>query len=83
MQSKAVEGFMKDALNPSNFVLQLPAHYAQSLHKPTGQAQINSVDTIVVMWGLHCGLHLFPRPVGLKLGPGDPLFLCWFLIMIN
>ncbi|KAJ8347434.1 hypothetical protein AAFF_G00201170, partial [Aldrovandia affinis] len=35
MQSKAVEGFMKDTLNPSNFVLHLPASYAQSLHKPT------------------------------------------------
>ncbi|XP_059421426.1 TFIIA-alpha and beta-like factor [Carassius carassius] len=34
IQSKAVEGFMKDS-NPSNFVLQLPANYSQSLHKPT------------------------------------------------
>ncbi|XP_016422718.1 TFIIA-alpha and beta-like factor isoform X2 [Sinocyclocheilus rhinocerous] len=34
IQSKAVEGFMKDN-NPSNFVLQLPANYSQSLHKPT------------------------------------------------
>ncbi|XP_058652940.1 TFIIA-alpha and beta-like factor isoform X2 [Onychostoma macrolepis] len=34
VQSKAVEGFIKGN-NPSNFVLQLPANYSQSLHKPT------------------------------------------------
>uniref|UniRef100_A0AAY4CYX0 Uncharacterized protein n=1 Tax=Denticeps clupeoides TaxID=299321 RepID=A0AAY4CYX0_9TELE len=34
-QSKAVEGFTKDAINPSNFVLQLPASYAEAFHKPT------------------------------------------------
>ncbi|KAL1258755.1 hypothetical protein QQF64_009332 [Cirrhinus molitorella] len=34
IQSKAVEGFIKDN-NPSNFVLQLPASYTQTLHKPT------------------------------------------------
>ncbi|XP_056315225.1 TFIIA-alpha and beta-like factor [Danio aesculapii] len=34
VQSKAVEGFIKDN-NPSKFVLQLPANYTQSLHKPT------------------------------------------------
>lgn len=34
VQSKAVEGFIKDN-NPSNFVLQLPANYTQTLHKPT------------------------------------------------
>ncbi|XP_043079420.1 TFIIA-alpha and beta-like factor [Puntigrus tetrazona] len=34
IQSKAVEGFIKDN-NPSSFVLQLPTNYSQSLHKPT------------------------------------------------
>ncbi|KAK7147998.1 hypothetical protein R3I93_012336 [Phoxinus phoxinus] len=34
VQSKAVEGFSKDN-NPSNFVLQLPANFTQTLHKPT------------------------------------------------
>ncbi|XP_062864619.1 TFIIA-alpha and beta-like factor [Trichomycterus rosablanca] len=34
LQSKAVEGFSKD-INPSNFVLQLPANYSQALQKPT------------------------------------------------
>ncbi|XP_051772201.1 TFIIA-alpha and beta-like factor isoform X1 [Ctenopharyngodon idella] len=34
VQSKAVEGFIKDN-NPSNFVLQLPSNYTQTLHKPT------------------------------------------------
>ncbi|KAK6489269.1 stonin-1 [Huso huso] len=33
MQSKAVEGFVKDTLNPSNFVLQLPANFSQALQK--------------------------------------------------
>ncbi|XP_076141910.1 TFIIA-alpha and beta-like factor [Alosa pseudoharengus] len=33
MQSKAVEGFRKDTINPSNFVLQLPANYTQTLQK--------------------------------------------------
>ncbi|XP_041107602.1 TFIIA-alpha and beta-like factor [Polyodon spathula] len=43
MQSKAVEGFAKDTLNPSNFVLQLPANFSQALQKtasiviPAGQ----------------------------------------------
>ncbi|KAL4641221.1 stonin-1 [Arapaima gigas] len=40
MQSRAVEGFTKDTLNPSNFVLQLPANYAQTLHKPTASIVI-------------------------------------------
>ncbi|XDV51053.1 hypothetical protein PO909_020005 [Leuciscus waleckii] len=34
VQSKAVEGFSKDN-NPSNFVLQLPANFTQTLHKPS------------------------------------------------
>ncbi|XP_036439319.1 TFIIA-alpha and beta-like factor [Colossoma macropomum] len=34
LQSKAVEGFAKD-INPSNFVLQLPANFSQTLQKPT------------------------------------------------
>ncbi|XP_031434928.1 stonin-1 [Clupea harengus] len=33
MQSKAVEGFRKDTVNPSKFVLQLPANYTQTLQK--------------------------------------------------
>ncbi|XP_076872032.1 TFIIA-alpha and beta-like factor isoform X2 [Brachyhypopomus gauderio] len=40
LQSKAVEGFAKDNLNPSNFVLQLPANYSQTLHKPTASVVI-------------------------------------------
>ncbi|XP_051508210.1 stonin-1 [Myxocyprinus asiaticus] len=34
IESKAVEGFIKDR-NPSNFVLQLPTNFSQTLHKPT------------------------------------------------
>ncbi|MCJ8749005.1 hypothetical protein PDJAM_G00171140 [Pangasius djambal] len=35
LQSKAVEGFAKENINPSNFVLQLPANYSQTLQKST------------------------------------------------
>ncbi|XP_006638839.2 stonin-1 [Lepisosteus oculatus] len=40
MQSKAVEGFVKDTINPSNFLLQLPASFAQTLQKPTASIVI-------------------------------------------
>ncbi|XP_072526857.1 TFIIA-alpha and beta-like factor [Salminus brasiliensis] len=40
LQSKAVEGFGKDNTNPSNFVLQLPANYSQTLQKPTASVVI-------------------------------------------
>ncbi|XP_030627142.1 TFIIA-alpha and beta-like factor [Chanos chanos] len=46
MQSKAVEGLMKDTINPSNFVLQLPASYSQTLHKPTGSIVIPSGQNV-------------------------------------
>ncbi|XP_060773144.1 TFIIA-alpha and beta-like factor isoform X2 [Neoarius graeffei] len=35
LQSKAVEGFAQENINPSNFVLQLPANYSQTLQKST------------------------------------------------
>lgn len=37
LQSKAVEGFAKENINPSNFILQLPTNYSQTLQKSTGQ----------------------------------------------
>ncbi|XP_066517313.1 TFIIA-alpha and beta-like factor isoform X2 [Hoplias malabaricus] len=40
LQSKAVEGFSKDNMNPSNFVLQLPTNYSQTLQKPTASVII-------------------------------------------
>ncbi|XP_063047130.1 TFIIA-alpha and beta-like factor isoform X2 [Engraulis encrasicolus] len=40
MQSKAVEGFRKDAINPSNFSLHLPASYTQALQKQAGASII-------------------------------------------
>ncbi|KAL6466481.1 hypothetical protein MHYP_G00242850 [Metynnis hypsauchen] len=40
LQSKAVEGFAKDSINPSNFVLQLPANFSQTLQKPTASVVI-------------------------------------------
>nr|XP_023676912.1 TFIIA-alpha and beta-like factor [Paramormyrops kingsleyae] len=46
MQSKAVEGFMKGPINPNNFVLQLPANYAQTLHKPTASIVIPAGQTL-------------------------------------
>ncbi|XP_066552648.1 TFIIA-alpha and beta-like factor [Amia ocellicauda] len=46
MQSKAVEGFAKDAVNPSNFVLQLPASYAQNLQKPTASMVIPAGQSV-------------------------------------
>ncbi|XP_028844335.1 TFIIA-alpha and beta-like factor [Denticeps clupeoides] len=45
-QSKAVEGFTKDAINPSNFVLQLPASYAEAFHKPTASVVIPAGHTV-------------------------------------
>ncbi|KAK3523224.1 hypothetical protein QTP86_022944 [Hemibagrus guttatus] len=35
LQSKAVDGFAKENINPSNFVLQLPANYSQTIQKST------------------------------------------------
>ncbi|XP_036403160.1 TFIIA-alpha and beta-like factor [Megalops cyprinoides] len=46
MQSKAVEGFRNDTLNPSNFVLQLPANYAHTLHKPAASIVIPAGQNI-------------------------------------
>ncbi|KAG5831356.1 hypothetical protein ANANG_G00302890 [Anguilla anguilla] len=46
MQSKAVEGFLKDTLNPSNFVLQLPPNYTQTLHKPTASVVIPASQNV-------------------------------------
>ncbi|KAL2083008.1 hypothetical protein ACEWY4_020781 [Coilia grayii] len=40
MQSKAVDGFRKDAINPSNFALQLPASYTQTLQKQSAASII-------------------------------------------
>ncbi|TSN95655.1 TFIIA-alpha and beta-like factor [Bagarius yarrelli] len=40
LQSKAVEGFAKENINPSNFVLQLPANYSQTLQKSTAASGI-------------------------------------------
>lgn len=58
VQSKAVEGFIKDN-NPSNFVLQLPSNYTQTLHKPTGvscfwnhcQSLSPTMCVCVLLWG--------------------------------
>ncbi|KAJ8359749.1 hypothetical protein SKAU_G00162740 [Synaphobranchus kaupii] len=69
MQSKAVEGFMKDTLNPSNFVLQLPSNYAQTLHKPTASVVIpagQNVQNFTTKVNSTASLATFSLPPGVS-----------------
>ncbi|KAJ8248288.1 hypothetical protein GJAV_G00240420 [Gymnothorax javanicus] len=67
MQSKAVEGFLKDTLNPSNFVLQLPANYTQTLQKPAASVVASasqSVQSFTTKANSTASLATFTLPPG-------------------
>ncbi|KAJ8250678.1 hypothetical protein COCON_G00226000 [Conger conger] len=69
MQSKAVEGFLKDTVNPSNFVLQLPASYAQTVRKPAASVVIpagQSVQTFTTKANTTASLATFSLPPGVS-----------------
>ncbi|KAG9259873.1 TFIIA-alpha and beta-like factor isoform X1 [Astyanax mexicanus] len=82
LQSKAVEGFSKDNTNPSNFVLQLPANYSQTLQKtiapvviPAGQlaqsfaAKGSTIATFSLPPGVTYPVHI-PAGVTLQTASG-------------
>uniref|UniRef100_A0A8C6UW36 General transcription factor IIA, 1-like n=1 Tax=Neogobius melanostomus TaxID=47308 RepID=A0A8C6UW36_9GOBI len=56
MQSRAMEDFRKNNNNSSNFVLQLPASYAQPEQEIPGKKRVSFTDETVATFSLPAGL---------------------------